>query len=1276
MGVSFITGRMGCDKTGKLLDLCFEEAKKKNNKPIYILVPEKNTYEMEKRLSDRFLIDEDPYFRIRVVSFSTLSKIVFTEVGGLKETKLTNSARSMLIYKAIESASNELKIFKHSHSGVGIVNKLMDIIIEFKQNNMTVDTVRSMADTVEDVSLKQKISDLARVYEEYETLVDVKYVDTEDRLVSFSNKLEHFESIKGATVFIAEYTGFTPIQYRVIEKIITYSKDVYFSLVTDLYNFNSRTGVFAKTNTTFVKINEFCQKNGIKRNKDIYMQACEYYLNDELEFLEKNIDKYNPKVFEGVQLKNTEKDAEINTEINTNKNTSINTNINTNINTEKGVNILEFENNHKEVEFVADEIVRLVRDNGYRYNEITVATRDFDSYSYIIKSIFNDYNIGYFLDEKISAKNNPIIVLILSILDMKQKNYSYDSVFRYLKSGLIDIDLTDISMLENYVLANGIKGKKWFDEVWDTPIKYSVEIDEESTEGLEHINEIKKVVMEPIITLHESLKGRNTVADICSYLYNFVIEIKLPEKIESLVEIFKQKEDLYKAKEYSQVWNIFVDMLDELVEYLGSEYIGLARFIKLMEAEFEGFELGIIPPARDQVFVTSIGRMKNSETKVMFLLGVNDGVFPKSSSDGGILSDREKSKLLEKGVKFDVDASSKVFDELYLVYKAFSTSRERLFVTYPVADFEGKALRPSYIIKKLKKIFPDLKVKNPSVEKESMDYISKLDKISSKQKLFEDLVVEMRNLNSENIEILKKDSTDKNSTDKNSIDNNSTDKNSIDKNSIDKDCIERNTDNLITDKKGLNKNNIDKNSVIDRFAFIESALRFFSDEEEYSIKLAALKDASLYNNRPSNLSKDFASELYGAGYFSVSKLEKYANCPFSYYMNYGLKLQERKLYEFSPLESGIYAHKVVDEFSKNVFRDNIDWSNIDEKYIEDEVRRIGENIVGVNSGYILGSSQKYKYVHKLWNRDLIDSLGIISTQIKRSDFKPTMFEYDFSEMPLSFNLKDGRDISLIGKIDRVDVFKDTEKRTDYISIIDYKSSTKKLDLNSIYAGVQMQLFLYMEAIISGYEKKFFKEISNRKNENIKVFDDLKEHKLKPAALLYSRLTNKQKSFDNYSVVDELSGEELETAALKENKLNGYVVLDKDILLHLDNTLDEYKLKSELLPITLASKGQKISSNTKGLSEEDFNAVREFLLNKAKDLCEEIYSGNIDIKPIKMKASKPCDYCSYKSICQFDIRLKGNKYNNVRVYTSSEARAEILPLMKVYNNKRRGGDDGQ
>ena len=969
MAVGFITGRFGADRTDKILELCFEEAKREDKKPIYILVPEKFTYEMEKRLSEKLENEKniDPNFRIRVVSFSTLSKIVFTNVGGLKERRLTTSARSLLTFKAMDLVSKDLITFKSDDFKMGFVNNIMDMIIEFKQNDFSVTDVFSLTENVKNESLKFKMQDLYNIYKSYENLIDKKYSDTEDTLNIFAQKLDDFESIKGATIFVDEYMDFTPAQYLVIEKLIYFSKNIYFSLLTDFKNLHSKMNMFARSNSTILNIKNICEKHNIPLLGNVSLSNESYYNSDDLSFLEKSVGDFSAKPY----YKYSE-----------------------------NIRIIKFKNIYDEVSFIAEEISKLVKTKKYRYNDITLCMRSLEEYSYIIERVFDDYKIDYFLDEKISIMENPIIILILSILDMKDKNYSYDSVFRYLKSGLTGISNEDIFLLENYVIANDIKGNRWFDESWSKSIVHSVE-EESDDEKLENINEIKNLVVVPIKNLHEKLKGRNTVKDICKYLYEFTLEIGLFDRINEFVTDFQNEGNLYKAKEYSQVWGSFIGILDELVEFMGDDKISYSKFLNLIKTEIENIELGIVPPSKDEIFITTVDRMKKPSTKIAFVLGVNDGNFPKNIVDNDLISENEKENLKTLGLNFSNNNLIKTTDEQFLSYKTFSIAKEKLYITYPISDLEGKSLLVSRFVKKMLFLFKNLEI-------ESIDFfknftIMDIFETFSKERLYQILV--------SNID-------------------------------------------------ALNSNKMSEN---DKYNFKE-IIDFLMEDDDYKYKIEILKDKLNYKKETENI-KDYTSFLYESGNVSISKLENFVRCPFSYFINYGLRAKEREVYDFSPADYGTYCHKIFDDFFKGVYENNIDWNTIDREFIQREVEKLTAKMAE-KSNFILESSPKYKYFSSITHKNIVESIEIMAEQVRRGNFIPTGFETEFGDesiKPISYTLKNGKDIKLVGKIDRIDVFKG--ENSDFLRIIDYKSSKRDIDLNQVYAGLQLQLFVYMNAII-------------------------------------------------------------------------------------------------------------------------------------------------------------------------------------------------------------------
>lgn len=1147
MSVRFIFGRGGSGKSTYVLNEIKKRVQDDETTPVIMLVPEQYTFEMEKRMSRLFQGKEkDKFLRSRVLSFKTMSNIVFSRVGGLTEVNINSSGRAMMTYKAIENVSKELNIFSKSSSQSGFVSSISDMISELKQYNINYDMLDNISGEIENENLRLKLKDISKIYKEYEEKLHENYIDSQDMLISLSDKLELSGYFKDAYIYIDEFTGFTPNQYRVLKQIFKEAKEVYISLTVDNPQSisYSKSDAFSRTKFTYQKLIKLCAEEGISILPSVNINSekiARFKDCEELLHLEKYYNAYPYKTYDKAT---------------------------------NNIKIKEFNNLYSEIEEIAKEIVNLVRDKGVRYKDITVATRDLNKYDFLVNSIFKEYEIPNFIDKKREAKSNPIIVLIISVLEMKGRRYSYETMFRYLKSGLIGIDSSDINLLENYVLANGIKGKKWFEEVWEYKINQNTyEESEYEIETKSRVNETKNKALTPIIHLQEKLKGKNKVEDICRYIYEFLLEIEMPTTIENIIMDFKEKGELDIANQYSQVWNIVVDIFDQMVEIMGKETVSLDKFIRLISLGFDEYELGLVPPSIDQVLVSSIDRMKNPNTRYLYLVGTIDGTFPLIAKDNGLLSDNDRYSLGQKGIEVDIDSKTKTFEEQYLVYKALTSTCENLIVTYPIADHEGKTLRPSVIISRLKKIFPNVDNKSYLIKDDITTSEEILNEISTKTPTFNALINEIKEYD---------------------------------------------------DGKDINDLWLD-------------IYRYYATDDDYKNITEKVISGLNYTNQVAKVEEDKIRKLYENKSLSVSRLEKYAECPFAYFIQYGLKAKERKEYSFTAPDLGTFIHNILDKFSKQLINDNLNWRDIDYNYINNSVSNIVAEFVSKIPGYILKSSERYKYLAQRLKNMLISAISIISEQIKQGSFEPIGYEVDFGGKkgkypPIKIVLQNGEEINLKGQIDRVDKFENEEGK--YIRIIDYKSGKKDLSLTDIYYGLQLQLLVYIDAILASGEYS---------NENIN-----------PAAILYSRIDDPIAKFD-----ENKDDEEIRENILKSLKMQGLLIKDSNIIKQMDKSLESgEKTTSLIIPANLNKDGT-LGRHTKGVTYDEFDTIRKYVKDLIKDLCEEMLSGNISISPYKNKDKISCNFCTYSSICQFDTTLKDNKYKII----NKKSDDEIIKMMR-------------
>ncbi|WP_127836861.1 helicase-exonuclease AddAB subunit AddB [Clostridium prolinivorans] len=1149
MSLRFIFGRAGSGKSR----FCLENIKKsvldnKDDKKIIYLVPEQFTFQADKNLV--YTLGEKGIHKVQVLSFTRMAQVVLGEVGGITRLHMKSSGRNMLIYKILDEVKDKLKVFSRASKQQGFVDIMSDIISEFKRYNINPEELDIVLTQLNDNEvLKDKIQDISLIFQKFEEYLHKNYIDTEDELMLLVEKLKETSIYDGAEIWIDEFSTFTPLQYNVIEQLFLKCKRVNITLTTDcLINGGNadntdNTDVFMPIKNTENKLVNIAAKNNIPYEKPICLDGetpFRFKESKEIAHLEKYFFKFPYNIY------------------------SENT---------KDVSIFRGLNMYSEIRNTASNIIRLVRDENLRFKDIAVVTRDLGNYEKLVEAIFTEYNIPYFIDKRRDINSNPLIILLNSVMEIFTKNWSYESVFRYLKTGLIDIEREEIDIIENYVLSNGIRGKKWLEDEWNYSFEYNFNNIEKEEESFQRINDIKNKIANPLIKLQNKVKGKNKVKEICTNIYEFLVEIRAGEKIENFVLKFEREKQLDLANEYSQVWNVVMDLLSQLVEVLGEEEVKLEEFIKIMRIGINEYDVGVIPASLDEVLVGDIERVKSHEVSAIFIIGVNDGIFPRISDKEGILNDKDRENLKNLGIEIAGDTKSQAFEEQFLIYRALTIGGKYLRISYPIADFEGKSMRPSIIISRMKKIFPKIK--------EESDII----KGNSDEETLREIVGESSTFN-ELIAAIKEE-------------------------------IEGKEINPIW----------------------WDAYRWYLKDEKWRERCKRAFSGLSYKNQVSKVDSNKIKKLYGYPLkLSVSRLERYAQCPFAYYIQYGLKAQERKIYDFSMPDLGTFLHEVLDEFANVLDKEAVTFRDVDEKFTQEAITQIVEEKINGKTGYILNSSPRYKYISNKLKRVLVKSVNIISEHVKRSKFNPVGHEVSFESKgdypPIDIILPSGDKIELIGRIDRVDEL-ETENGI-YIRIIDYKSGNKAFKLSDVYYGLQLQLLIYLDAIISNKEKYIEKGVI-------------------PGGIFYFKIDDPIVKVDGNSNEDEIK-----KAILRELKMKGILLKDIEIIKAMDLTITETKEGySLIIPARVTQKSGVVDSQTSSATLEEFEILRKYARKMVINICEDMLNGNISIKPYKQNKNTPCEYCEFKSICQFDASIKENKYK----YLNEKKNEEIWTLMK-------------
>ena len=986
------------------------------------------------------------------------------------------------------------------------------IFTELKKHNITIEKLEETINTIQDIYLKTKLTDIYILYKEYENRLSNNYIDSNDVLTELAEKLDKSSMFDNAVIYIDEFAGFTEQEYILIKKLLGKAKQVNVTICTDWLENNKlqENDIYFQNKITAQKIVKLAENEEIEN--PVILKEKYRFKNAELKHLEENIYSNKYKKY----------NADVN-----------------------NINLFLSMNPYSEIEYVAKEIIKLVREQNYRYKDIAIITKQIENYSAITKVIFEKYEIPVFIDEKKDLSQNYLIKYILAIFEIFSKNFTYEPMFNYIKTGLLEIEEEDIFKLENYCIKWGIKGNKWYKEDWT--------FGNLGSEELTFLNNLRTKIINPLLKLKEEMSKNKTVESISKDLYIYLQENEILKKLQEKIEKFNQigKQEL--ANEYETGINVFLQVLDELVMVFKNKKVSFEKYRELIKIGLQNKGLGAIPATQDQVILGDVDRSRSHNVKAVFIIGINDGIFPSANKDEGFLNDKDREDLKKLELELAKTTKDRLYEEQFNIYKAITVPEEKLYLSYTSTDSEGRAIRPSILITKIKKIFPNLKENSDIIKKESF--------IGLPEETFDELLINLYNLsNGEKIDSIWKD-----------------------------------------------------------------VYNWYLKNDKWKEKLKGALKGLEYTNLPDKINSDIIDKLYGNKMqTSVSKLEQYRTCPFSFYLKYGLNLKEEETYEIKSIDTGSFMHEIIDDFFEMVKNNEIDVKNISKEEIEKIIHEIVTDKITLSRNAMFTSSNKFKILLKKLEKVLIQSIIYIVQNLANSKFQILGNEVEFKPggkyPPIELSLEDGKKIEITGKIDRIDLAEDEHGK--YIRIIDYKSSVKNINLNEVMFGIQLQLITYLDEVITKGD-------------------------FLPAGALYFNLID-----PIITLAGNKSTEEIEKEVQKNFKMKGIVLADINIVKMMDTKLE--KGYSETIPVYIDKDGNISKNLSSTISEEDFTNLQKKVRSIIKQISKEIFSGDISIKPYYNKDKKtPCEYCKYKTICNFNTKQKGNNYNYIKYLEKSE-----------------------
>ncbi|WP_343210459.1 helicase-exonuclease AddAB subunit AddB [Anaerolentibacter hominis] len=1128
MSLQFILGSSGAGKSYCLHKEIIDKSMENPDTTYLIVVPEQFTLQTQKDLVS--LHPNHGIMNIDILSFVRLAYRVFDEAGLCGRPVLDDTGKSMILRRVVSEKAGELKIFKNINKA-GFIDELQSMISEFYQYSISDGELEQVRDQlVNKPMLKGKLDDILVIYRAFQDMMRERFITAEEILDILSDLLDTSGMFRDCVICLDGFTGFTPSQYKVIGKLLRLCKKVLVTVTIDPREDLSRSEeefqLFYLSRKTIHKLENLAEEVGVAVEPPVYPVRSgtpfRFRGSRALAALEKNLFRFPWQRFEEEQ---------------------------------RDVVIHISRTPEEEVCFAAQEITRLVRGGYCRYRDIAVVTGDLEQYGRFVKKIFPREQVPFFLDQKEGILSSPQVEMILGLIEILKKDFAYEGVFRYLKTGLAGFSRDETDRLENYVLKYGVRGYRRWNRSWLV-----------TKEGTQ-IEEIRSRFMEQIRPLREKMRKKGaTVSEMADALREF---LELSDTMETLNQHradFEETEEPLSSREYEAVYEGITTLLDQVSVLLGEDVISLEDFGGILETGFGEIKIGLIPSVLDQVVVGDIERTRLKSIKVLIFAGVNDGIIPKASGRGGIISDMDREILAEYQLEMAPTRRQAAYTEQFYLYLNMTKPSEKLYLTFSQVGSDGKSLRPSYLIHKLEQVFTRLTA-GESMEK------SGTEAALARERGFSYLVNGLKEYSG----------------------------------AVPEDDLWR-----------------------ELYAWY---IRSGRQED-----LRRMIQGVFYRNEVKPLSPEAVDLLYGnclEG--SVTRLEKYAGCPFAHFMAYGLKLNERPEYVVEAVDFGNILHESIEQFGRRIEAEGLRWSGLtDEERDRLAVESVRE-VTGRYENQIFFQNHRTAYLAGRMEQTMKRTAWALCEHVKRGEFAPAEYELVFrGEDGAQYELEEGKQMRLQGKIDRVDVKESAD--SIHVKIIDYKTGRTAFDLSSLFHGLQLQLVVYMKQAMA-YEKK--------KHPDKEVV---------PAGIFYYHVDDP---------IVETNGEAPgEDALLKEVRMSGLANGSEEVILEMDRTLAaedgtgvKASAKSLLFPVETDRSG-KIGKRSHVADSETFQDIVRFADRKVKELGESIMEGKADISPYQYNGRTACDYCPYRSVCGFDRKSGKNRYRTLKKADMEEMKKKM------------------
>lgn len=1051
-------------------------------KSSYLIVPEQFSFESEKLL-DEFLGPEKAQ-NVEVLSFSRLCNSIFRTFGGLAGEYTDDTAKLLLMGAALSACGDELRYYKKNIHGAHFIQKLVAADTELKNAGVSPAELLPLAE--KGGTLGEKAADLSTVLELYNAMLEKSYIDPLTDIKRACDILSEKDFFSEKTVFLDNFTGFTGSEYRMLRTILEQAPLVEISLCCDsVYDRTGGFGLFSKTQRTAGRLEKLAKETGAAVGTPLFAEEendtrPEAIIDIEENFLQGSAPK-------GVNLGE--------------------------------VRCIKASDPYDEANYVAVTARNLAEKHGYRWRDMAVIARDLSPYEHALPAAFKRAGIPLYMDRAAELAAHPLSAFISAALSAVRGNFPAADILRLLKTGILPFSEEEIAEFENYCFVWNIRGGLFLSPFTGSPDGFC-ELTEKDAEKLGRLNSLRERIITPLEKLKRRLPGASG-REFSAVFYDFLCECEVTEGLRRLYDELSEAGETAAAENLDAFWSFTVGALDKFSSALGEVRLEGDTMGRLFELIISEAKIGVLPHTLDCVSAGTADRMRPSDIKAVFIIGLCDGIFPAVPGNSSLFTEEERKILAESGIDLGEGENDAVLSERMYAYTAFTSASERVFATFPKYDISSDEQSPSVLISRLSEAVNCLEEESTDTEREDLW-------LCSESFAFEYLA-------------------------------------SYGKKSV-------------GSEKALKKYFAEKALWAERAQKLGSPV----EAEKFSIK------------NPETAEKLFGEKLR----FSPTKLDTYERCPFSYFIKSGLVLRERQKAELSPLSSGTLIHYVLQMLIPRYKGKGI--AALSDEELREAVDEVLKEYLDTVMDSEKGKTARFMYLFRRTAGFLFRLLRRLGEEFADSEFEPYAFESPLGGREVGYYrlfTPDGREITVEGTIDRIDVLNRDGKR--YVRVVDYKTGTKDFALCDVYYGINIQMLVYLFSV--------WQEGKGGLSDAI------------PSGVLY------MPAKDSVISSDRKSGpEKFRDAQKKAFCMNGLLLDDEAVLNAMEPGLGGF-----YIPAKRGKNG--ISGSIATLAQ--FGEIKAHIDSLLIGIAGELSGGKIAALPYQKNSETPCRHCPYKGICR-------------------------------------------